>query len=232
MKTLRYFLKGTQETLFKRILKIFGDKAVANDGNFILVPGEVPVMLVAHLDTVHEKVVREIITENDGNILSSPQGIGGDDRCGVYALCKIYETVEKKPYLLFTCNEEIGRQGAQEFCRVHRLGQLPAELDALKFLIEIDRKGANDAVYYNCQNFEFENYISSKGFVTDTGSFSDISNIAPELGVAAVNLSSGYHNAHKLNEYINCNELEHTIERVIKILGEAAQDDFPRYEFL
>ena len=26
-----------------------------------------------------------------GNILSSPQGIGGDDRCGVYALVKVHE---------------------------------------------------------------------------------------------------------------------------------------------
>ncbi len=232
MKNLEYFLKGKQETLFKRILKIFGDKALANDGNYILVPGEIPVMLVAHLDTVHEDPVEIICQSVDKNILMSPQGIGGDDRCGVYSLCKIYETVEKKPYLLFTCNEEKGCLGAQEFCRVHESGQLPAEIDDLKFLIEIDRRDADHAVFYNCDNPEFTDWILSFGFQFKTGTSTDIVHIAPELGVAAVNLSSGYYNAHNLHEYINCKELEHTIERVIEILDDAAQKNFPRYEFL
>ena len=84
---------------------------------------------------------------------------------------------------------------------------MPTELDALKFLVEIDRKGANDAVYYDCDNPDFEEYITGKGFQTAIGSFSDISLLAPELGVAAVNLSSGYYNAHTLHEFINVNEL-------------------------
>ena len=60
----------------------------------------------------------------------SLQGIGGDDRCGVYALNKIYEMSTVKPFLLFTCNEEI------------------------------DKKGTNYAVYYDCANLDFEKYIS------------------------------------------------------------------------
>ena len=38
----------------------------------------------------------------------SPQGIGGDDRCGVFALQSIYAAAKKKPWLLFTCDEETG----------------------------------------------------------------------------------------------------------------------------
>lgn len=30
----------------------------------------------------------------------SPQGIGGDDRCGIYALVKTYELVDKKTLAL------------------------------------------------------------------------------------------------------------------------------------
>lgn len=94
------------------------------------------------------------------------------------------------------------------------------------------QKGEHDAVYYECANDEFEAYITSKGFVTDWGSFSDISVVAPELGVAAVNLSSGYYNAHTLHEYINRNHLNATIERVLEIVADAAAEDFPKYEYV
>lgn len=160
----------------------------------------------------------------------SPQGIGGDDRCGVYALAKIHELSEVKPYLLFTCDEEIGGIGAEWFCKAHNDKRLPPELDTLKFIIEIDRRGSNDAVFYDCANPDFEEYILSSGFELAHGSFSDISFIAPELGVAAVNLSSGYHNPHTLHEYINRAELEHTIQRVIQIIKEL--DGLPRFEYV
>ena len=159
-----------------------------NKDNFILVHGQTPVMLVAHLDTVHEKPVRDICTSADGNIIMSPQGIGGDDRCGVFALVKIYRLSKIKPWLLFCCDEGIGRLGAKKFCLAHQQHQLPNDLDDLKFLIELDRKGKNDAVYYRCNNHDFEDYITSKGFKIAQGSSSDISIIAPELNIAAVNI--------------------------------------------
>ena len=163
--------------------------------------------------------------------MSSPQGIGGDDRCGCYALVKVYKQSTVKPWLLFTCEEEIGGIGAQAFCDCHARGLLPAELDALKFIVEIDRRGSNDAVFYDCDNPEFEEYVTSKGFKTAFGSFSDISVIAPVLDVAAVNLSAGYYNAHRLNEYIVCSELEHTIQKVVEIVADSVHADFPRYEY-
>ena len=181
MTKLEDFLRPTQEQLFKRLCKKFKGKTTVGKGNFILVHGVAPVMLVAHLDTVHEEPVRQICATEDGNILMSPQGIGGDDRCGVFALVKAYALSPVKPWLLFTCNEEIGGVGAENFCLAYEQGQLPAELSALKFLVEIDRRGANDAVFYDCDNPDFEEYITGKGFVTAHGSFSDISVIAPTL---------------------------------------------------
>ena len=106
-----------------------------------------------------------------------------------------------------------------------------APFDTLKFLVEIDRRGATDAVFYDCENPDFEAYIAGKGFVTAQGSFSDISVIAPTLDVAAVNLSSGYYNAHRLHEYIVRSELEHTIQKVCEIVAESTREEIPRYEF-
>ena len=230
MKNLEDFLYPTQKQLFKRLCKKFKGKTLISKGNFILVHGQAPVMLVAHLDTVHEQPVKDICLSADGNIIMSPQGIGGDDRCGCFALCKIYKSAQIKPWLLFTCEEEVGGLGAKKFCYAHQQLQLPNDLDNLKFLIELDRKGKNDAVYYRCDNPDFEAYITGKGFKTAQGSFSDISVIAPELGIAAVNLSSGYHHAHTLHEYINRAELEDTICKVVDIISDAAK--LPRFEYI
>ena len=230
MNSLEHFLRPTQRQLFKRLCKKFSGKTLISKGNFILVRGQAPIMLVAHMDTVHEKPVRDICISADGNILMSPQGIGGDDRCGVFALCNIFRAAQIKPWLLFTCDEEIGGVGAKAFCLAHQQHQLPKELDALKFIIEIDRKGSRDAVFYNCANRDFETYITGKGFKSAQGSFSDISLIAPELKIAAVNLSSGYHHAHTLHEYINRAELNASIDKVIDIINDAYK--LPRFEFV
>lgn len=230
MNALEDFLRPTQKQLFKRLCKKFKGKTIIRKGNFILVRGQAPVILVAHLDTVHDEPVCEICKTADGNILMSPQGIGGDDRCGVFALVKIYKSAKVKPWLLFTCDEEVGGIGAKAFCCAHKQKQLPKEIDSLKFIVEIDRRGANDAVFYRCANQDFESYVTSKGFKTAQGSFSDISLITPELGVAAVNLSSGYYHAHTLHEFINRRELDSTIDRVIDIINDATK--LPRFEYI
>ena len=232
MILLEHFLRPTQKQLFKRLCKIFKGNSLISKGNFILVHGSAPVLLVAHLDTVHEKPVRDICLSADKNILMSPQGIGGDDRCGVFALVHIFHSAQIKPWLLFCCDEEIGGLGAKAFCLAHSQQQLPKELDDLKFLIELDRKGKNDAVFYRCANPDFEEYIIGKGFKTAQGSFSDISLVAPELGIAAVNLSSGYYHAHSLHEFINRSHLQDSIQKVIGIVAESTYQDFPKFDYI
>lgn len=185
MKILEDYIRLTQTELFNLMRKFYSGKVTSKKGSYILVHGEAPVMLLAHMDTVHKMKVKQICKTENGNVLMSPQGIGGDDRCGVYALNKVYRLSTVKPWLLFLCDEEVGCVGAREFCRRYQKGDLPEGLKDIKCLIEIDRKGKEDAVYYDCCNSEFEEYITSKGFKTDFGSCSDISFIAPAMGVAA-----------------------------------------------
>ena len=105
-------------------------------------------------------------------------------------------------------------------------------MKGLKYIVELDRKGSNDAVYYGCGNKEFEDYVTSKGFKTAYGSFSDISVIAPELKIAAVNISSGYYNAHTQHEYINIEQLNIVIARIIEMIDESAQNSVPKYKYI
>ena len=231
MKKIEEFLTPTQRELFRKLTVMY-ENAVVRKGSYILVPGKAPVMLVAHLGTVHREPVKTICRSDNGNILMSPQGIGGDDRCGVYALVTAHERAAVKPWLLFTCDEEVGGVGASAFCAEYDKGKMPKGLSSLKAIIEIDRKGRDDAVYYDCANTDFESYITKKGFKTQFGSFSDISVVAPKLGVAAVNLSSGYYNAHTQHEYINQKHLNTTIRKVVEIIADAVKQDFPTYEYV
>ena len=231
LNNLEDFIFPTQEELFGRIPNAIKGKKIIVTGKYILVCGKAPVMLLAQLDTVHKESVKTICASDDGNILMSPQGIGGDDRCGVYALIKAYREAPVKPWLLFTCDEECGGKGADAFARDYAKGNLP-NLDHIKFLVEIDRRGSNDAVYYSLDNPEFEMFIEQYGFELDFGSYSDICDVAPAIGVAAVNLSSGYYQAHTQHEYINRRELEATISRVMDIIADSVSEDVPQFEYI
>ena len=86
-------------------------------------------------------------------------------------------------------------------------------------------------MFYSCDNPDFEEFIESTGyFKTAWGSVSDISTIAPALGVAAVNLSSGYFNEHTTKETINVEALLSTIEEAKKILALPCEEPFEYIE--
>ena len=156
--------------------------------------------------------------------MSSPQGIGGDDRCGIYAILQIIK--DFKCSVLFTEDEEIGCVGAEKFAVSDYIVN-----NDINYIIEIDRRGTNDCVFYSCDNPDFEEFIESTGyFKTAWGSVSDISTIAPALGVAAVNLSSGYFDEHTTRETINVEALLSTIEEAKKILALPCEKPFEYIE--
>lgn len=140
----------------------------------------------------------------------SPYGIGGDDRCGVYMIMDIIKS--QKCHILFTEDEEVGGIGATTFANSNFKPDI-------NYIIELDRKGSNDAVFYNDSNESFQKFITGYGFATEFGSFSDISIIAPKLEISAVNLSSGYYNPHSVSEYIDASVVTKNIDRVKEIVA-------------
>ncbi len=212
------------KTFLYNLLKEKGYAPQFREG-FIYAKGELPVMLVAHMDTVHKSAVKEIYVSDNGNI-TSPQGIGGDDRCGIYMITQL---MQYKPYILFTEDEEIGGVGAKKFAEAYEK-KLIENID-VKYLIELDRKGCNDMVFYNCDNSDFEKYIGKFGWDSRYGTYSDICTIAPVLGVAAVNLSSGYYKAHTTDEIINIDDVMTNIKRVRKMIKNSKNEDVPTFEY-
>ena len=199
--------KGVKKYCSKELREL-GYKVTSKDG-FLFAEGEIPVLLVAHMDTVHEKSVKQVVY--DGHTISSPQGIGGDDRCGIYMILEIVK--ELKCSVLFTEDEEIGCVGAGKFLDWYN------EDISWNYIIEFDRKGSNDCVFYDCDNPEFTKFITSTGFFEEEfGSLSDISYLAPSFGIAAVNLSCGYYSAHTTKEYVNFDEMVAVIEAAKEII--------------
>lgn len=190
--------------------------------DFVYAEGAVPICLVAHLDTVHKELPTVFVEEADK--LSSPQGIGGDDRCGVYAILQIIK--KHNCSVLFCCDEEIGGLGALTFAH----SSLVKQAD-WKYMIELDRKGKTDAVFYDCDNPDFTKFITKFGpWVEQYGSFTDICEVAPEAGCAAVNFSVGYYNQHTVNEYVVPSEVDYCIDNVCRLIEASA--DVEKFEYI
>lgn len=209
--------QGDLKKFVAKQLKTTHNKVISGDG-YVYAQGEFPVLLVAHLDTVHKSLPILIKYDEKTDALSSPQGIGGDDRCGVYMVLEVVKKFNCS--VLFCEDEEIGGIGAEKFIRT----DLAKSLD-FNYIIEFDRKGSNDAVFYDCDNEVFEDFITEEFYKTSWGSFSDISVLAPFFECAAVNLSCGYYNAHTTSEYVILSEMDESIYQACRILAKTTADD-------
>ena len=166
------------------------------------------VALVAHIDTVHDdECDREIITNKTDQTLWSPQGLGADDRAGVWTILNIFFSVPEiyRPIVLLTDMEECGGLGAREAADI-----FAEHLSRAIFFIELDRSGDRECVFYNSEPSDFVDYIESFGFSRNRGTFSDISIICSAVNRCGVNLSIGFHNAHTKKEYLNLMHMDNT----------------------
>lgn len=200
-------LKMTQRELKEHLvqqLRAHDYEPVCKSG-FLYAEGTVPVLLVAHLDTVHTHRPDIICCSEDGRYLMSPYGIGGDDRAGVYMILMLMR--ECHCHILFCEDEELGGVGARKFTN----SKLRPEVN---YIVELDRRGRNDAVFYHCDNPDFTEFVCSFGFKENSGSFSDISVVAPHLKTAAVNISAGYFNEHRPHEMIDTYAMCENVRRL------------------
>lgn len=193
-------------------------KEIYVDDGFVYAQGTFPVLLIAHLDTVHEQLPQSFCYDEEKGILSSPQGVGGDDRCGVYMALEVVKKFHCS--VLFCEDEEIRNVGAKKF-----LNNKLSEGLEFNYMIEFDRHGRNDAVFYNCANPEFEKFITQDYFETAIGTCADISSLAPAMGCAAVNLSTGEYAPHTLEEYVVLSEMQDCIDAACDILARTGDED-------
>ena len=202
---------------------------IDNIGNILATKGKAEVYpcVASHLDTVHDFVTNFRIVQQKGNLFAmsgaKQVGIGGDDKCGVFACLYYLEKYENIKAVFFT-SEEVGTIGAYNI-----------DLDFFKdcgYIIEIDRKGYGDLIdRYGSDlttNGEFDlktediqdkyEYKSEFGLMTDVFVLFERG-----VGISVINLSCGYYNPHRSEEYINVNQywkVINFVDEMITALGE------------
>ena len=216
MKKLCSYKKKHLETILRKYLCSKGYKNIIQTDMYTVAEGDLPICLIAHMDTVFRCPPDKFYYDAKEQVLWSPGGAGFDDRAGIYAISNILEA-GYRPSIIFTDQEERGGIGAKKLVEDYP----DCIFNDCRALIQLDRANKEDCVYYDCDNEAFENFISKFGFQLDWGSFSDISIIAPVWGIAAVNLSIGYEDEHTGCERLHCDWCDLTIERVKKILDKS-----------
>lgn len=184
---------------------------VVETADYVYAVGDIPIALVAHLDTVHAEGPAELFYDMRKGAIVAQEGLGADDRAGVYAILQIIRD-GLRPHIILTTQEEVGAVGASILARED------CPFPELKFLIQLDRRGTNDCVFYDCDNQDFTDYISSFGFIEAYGTFTDICEICPAWGKAGVNLSIGYLHEHTYSEILFIEPMLSTIDKVKNIL--------------
>ena len=215
----------TQDKLHRTMSNLLRKKYsnILETKDYIVAIGDIPIALVAHLDTVFKTPVTDLYYDKQKGVLFSPQGLGADDRAGVFAILQILKT-NLRPSIILTTDEELGGIGASILADTYSECPIPG----LKYLIELDRRGSYDAVFYDCITEDFQEYIESFGFLRAKGSFSDISFLMSAWDKCGVNLSIGYKDEHTYVETLNISHMFATINKVKRML---MAKDIPDFTF-
>jgi len=238
-KIIRMNKKNLFDFLEKELAQVY--KNIDTNGelrNFLFCEGEEPVMVVAHLDTVFEDFpklsstnstndlwgiydfyqtaieFKKIYHDQVQGVMWSPDGLGTDDRAGVFMILSLVRA-GARPSILFTTDEESGSASGYDFALQYKH---KFQNYGIKYLMELDRSGVNDCVFYKCDNPDFTKYIEGYGFKTNTGSFTDISVICPIIKIAGVNLSVGYWNEHSKTEMIDLFTMSKNFDIIYKMI--------------
>lgn len=207
----------------KKVLSTKYNNIIIEKDKYIVAIGDIPIALVAHLDTVFDRPPQEVYYDMRKGVCWAQDGGIGDDRAGVFAILNLIQR-KLRPSIIFTLGEEQGGVGATA------LAEKPCPIPNLKYMIELDRQGENDAVFYQCYCPTFMSYIEDFGFLEKRGSYSDISFLMEKWQICGVNLSTGYFDEHSYSEILNVNALFATIGKVEKMLRDAHNIPVLHYE--
>jgi hypothetical protein len=97
-----------------------------------------------------------------------------------------------------------------------------------QFMVQLDRRNATDYKCYNVGTDDFRRYVEeSTGYSEpDLCSATDIKVLCRDI--TGVNLSIGYHNEHKTEEYLVLAEWQHTLNICRRWLSEVQLPIFRR----
>ena len=195
-------------------------------GNIYLTKGQADVYpcAVAHMDTVH-RITGEAITPItiDGKVTGmhastmQQTGIGGDDKCGIFAALECMSKLPACKAALFV-DEEVGCLGSSD-------ADMSFFADC-SFVLQADRRGASDFVtaiggvpLASADWLEaIAPLLSLHGMAPCSGAMTDVEALRDAgVGICAANMSAGYHHPHQDGEYIVLSELRNIVQLMLAI---------------
>jgi di/tripeptidase len=190
-------------------------------------PGVLP-CVAAHIDTVHPLRAVEIV-QQDGILFGLDEngqrtGIGADDKAGVYICLELLERFDDIAVALFGA-EEIGCVGATHAPAVW--------FDDVGYVIEFDCPGYGLVSYTSSGARLFANdgeFIQTAAPVMQAHGldrwqrhpFTDVMALRRRFNISCLNLSCGYHNLHRSDDYVVVEEVEAAVsagQALIAALG-------------
>ena len=226
-KLMLFHQAETQKFLAHIMKKYYKKKDLTITKDYILAKGTIPIALAAHMDTVWETSNgHQVFYDQRKNIMVNLRGGGFDDKAGIFMILKILES-GLRPHVIFCADEEIGSKGADVL--IEKIPKHPFE--DCRFIIQLDRRGTKDCVFYDCDNEKFVDYVEQFGFEEAYGSFTDICTLCPAWGMAGVNLSIGYDREHTADEVLYVGVMLDNLDKVITILTQEV-DSIPYFEFI
>jgi di/tripeptidase len=175
--------------------------------------------IVAHLDEVHDVKERQVVVEGDmiyaTDKAGSRVGLGADDKNGGWMALRL---LEQKPLLkvaLFVDEEKLNGEAG---CRGSRFCNL-AEFDNAMCLLQCDKRGATEVVSVGkgdirlCEEgFIPQDILDRYGYQYTVGGRTDVVALRERgLDKNCCNISCGYYNAHKEDEYTLFSELDNAL---------------------
>jgi len=184
------------------------------------VEGSDRIIMNAHMDTVANAVADVGVYKKDSDIIfksKNNQVIGGDDKCGVFAVLKtIMDSDINVPLTgLLTVAEESGCNGVRHAMSNH----MDYFADCI-FWITVDRRGNSEIItensdYQLCSDKVKDMLVelgADDGWKSAAGSISDVSDGVVALQINGINLAAGYYNAHMGSEYVSLSDLKRSVD--------------------
>ena len=165
--------------------------------------------LTAHLDEVHEPAERVFVVDDDTiyalDSRGERTGIGADDKNGLWIIIHLLHNRPTLKAALFVQEERAGEMAG---CRGSKACSLEW-FDDVRYLLAVDRKGDSEVVTVSkgdiklCDESIFPQSVLEKyGYSCVSGGRTDVTALKERrLQTPCCNISCGYYNAHKSDEY-------------------------------
>jgi len=182
------------------------------------------ILLSAHMD-IKQEISTESFLVKSGNIWKRNEGIlGADDRAGIAIILNILDGISRERFngtikVAFTVKEEIGQKGAENLD--------PNFYSDVDYAISFDRRNGGDIItrssHYSYSNEDygrkFEAHLwSNHSYKMTQGGISDL-RVWSQAGIPSVNLSIGFYDEHKPEEYLNLEEWHRAHDLAFYVLG-------------